>query len=119
VDHARLERLAQFFEHAAIPFGQFVEEQHAMVGQRDFARPQIAAAADQRDTAGRVVRSTIRTHAPGRGREAARQRCDRGGREGVVFGQRRPDTRQTLREHRLAASRGRDRLPPGRTSGLV
>ena len=38
VDDARLQRLAQRVEHATVPFGQLVEEQHAVMGERDLAR---------------------------------------------------------------------------------
>ena len=38
VDLAGLERLAQRIEHRALEFGQFVEEQHAEMGEADLAR---------------------------------------------------------------------------------
>ena len=52
VDDARFERLAQHFQRVPVPFGQLVEEQHAVVRERDLARARLGAAADQRDRAG-------------------------------------------------------------------
>jgi len=43
-DLARLERLAQHFQHAPVELRQFVEEEHAVVGQRDLARTRRAPA---------------------------------------------------------------------------
>ena len=51
-----LERLAKGFEDRAAEFRQFVEEQHALVGERDLARPRMRAAADHRRDRGRVMR---------------------------------------------------------------
>lgn len=47
-DDAGLQRFAQDFQRAAIPFGQFVEKEDAVVRQRDLARPRLCAAADDR-----------------------------------------------------------------------
>ena len=41
------ERSSQDFEHMAPKFRQLIEEEHAMVGQRHFARQRHMAAADQ------------------------------------------------------------------------
>ena len=38
-DFAGFERLAQRIENLSLKFGQFVEEQDALMGERDFARP--------------------------------------------------------------------------------
>ena len=38
-DAAGLERLAQRFEAGSLPLGQLVQEQHAVVRERDLARP--------------------------------------------------------------------------------
>ena len=73
VDDARLERLAQHLQHAPIPFRQLVQKQHAVMRERDLAGPRIAAAADQRDGARRVMRRAIRAHAPGRRTRSARR----------------------------------------------
>ena len=65
---AGLERLAQHLEHAPIPFRQLVEEQHAVMRERDLAGARIAAAADERDAARRVMRRAKRALAPALGR---------------------------------------------------
>lgn len=44
VDATVFERLAQRFEHAAVEFGEFVEEQNALMRERNFARTRYAAA---------------------------------------------------------------------------
>ena len=51
-----LERLPEHFQRAAVELGQFVEEQNAVMGERDLARGRGAAAADQSRLADRVVR---------------------------------------------------------------
>jgi hypothetical protein len=45
---AGLERLAQRVERLRLEFRQLVEEQHAVVRERYFARPRMQSAADQR-----------------------------------------------------------------------
>jgi hypothetical protein len=42
-----LERLAQDLQDMAAELGQFIQEEHAMVGQRHFARHRHVAPADQ------------------------------------------------------------------------
>ena len=54
------QRLPQDFERAAVELGQFVEEQHAVMGERDLARRRRAAAADQARFADRVMRRAKR-----------------------------------------------------------
>ena len=54
---ADLERLAQRIERLRLELGQFVEEQHAVMRERDFARPRAQPAADQRRHAGGMVRA--------------------------------------------------------------
>jgi hypothetical protein len=44
---ADLERLAQRIEHLRLEFGQLVEEEHAVMRERDFAGPRAQSAADQ------------------------------------------------------------------------
>ena len=44
---ARLQRLAQGFQRAALEFRQFIEKQNAVMGERNFARLRPHAAADQ------------------------------------------------------------------------
>ena len=55
-DRAVFQRLAQHFERAAVELGQFVEKQHAVVRQADFAGRGDRAAADQPGVADRVMR---------------------------------------------------------------
>ena len=65
VNASRLERLTQHFEHATIELGQLVEKQHAVMRERDLARPRIAAATNECDSGCRVVGRTVRTMSPG------------------------------------------------------
>lgn len=62
-DVAVLERLAKHLEGAAFELGQFVEEEHAVVGEGDFAGAGDGAAAKQADVGNRVVRRTHGTAA--------------------------------------------------------
>ena len=70
---AVLERLAQRLERAAPELGQLVEEEHAVVGERDLARARRVAAADQARRsrscgAGRETDAGRRSPAPPGGR---------------------------------------------------
>ena len=47
VTHAILKRLAHHFQDIALEFRQLVEEQHAIVPERNFARARNGAASDQ------------------------------------------------------------------------
>src|SRR5439155_23797124 len=47
MDLSGFERLAQYFEHSAIPLGKLVKEQHAMVSERNLAGPRIASSANE------------------------------------------------------------------------
>ena len=60
------QRLAQRFQHPAVELGQFVEKEHAVVRQRDFAGPRIGAAADQ---ARQAAEGPAAGHGPARRRE--------------------------------------------------
>ncbi len=55
-DRALLERLPEDFQAAAIELGQLVEEEDAVVGERDFAGRGRAAAADHAGIADGVMR---------------------------------------------------------------
>jgi hypothetical protein len=70
-DHARFQGLAQHLQGLPAPFRQLVEEQHAVVRERDFAGTRIGPAADQRRRARPVVRRAKRARAPRRRIEAA------------------------------------------------
>ena len=104
-DLAGLERLAQRVERLRLEFRQLVEEQHAVMGERDFARPRVQAAADQRRHAGGVMRCAER---PPVGERAAFDLAgDRGDhRDFEQFGrrQRRQDRGQPRRQHRFAGA---------------
>ena len=55
-DPAGFERLAQRFERGTVEFGQFVEKQHTLMGERDLARPCAHAAADKGRQGGGMMR---------------------------------------------------------------
>ena len=100
----------------ALELGQFVEEQHAIMGERDLARPRMGAAADQRRHRGRMMRRAKR---PPVGelaaRELARDRMDHRHFEQLARRQRRQDRGQARRQHRLAGARaGRSSADCGR-----
>ena len=59
-DFADLDRLAQAVERLRLEFRQFVEKQHAVMGERDFAGLGVDAAADQRRHRGRMMRRAER-----------------------------------------------------------
>mgnify|MGYP006170692721 CR=1 FL=1 len=63
---ARLQRLAQHLQRVPAPLGEFVEEQHAVVRQRNFAGSRFGATADQRHCAGGVVGIAERALPPAR-----------------------------------------------------
>ncbi len=106
-DFAGLERLAQAVEHLRLKFRQFVEEQHALMGERNLARP--------------GMRRRRRPAPPSRPNDGARETAaDRSARrppdcpatEWIIDTssnsrgvQRRQDRRQPLRQHRFAGAR--------------
>ena len=57
---AGLERLAERIEHLRRELRQLVEEEHAVMGERDFARPRADAAADHRRHRGGMMRRAER-----------------------------------------------------------
>src|SRR5208282_1644153 len=59
-DGAVFERLAQDFEDVAGEFGEFVEKEQAVVGERDFAGAGDNASADESGIGDGVVRRAIR-----------------------------------------------------------
>ena len=105
-----LQRLPQHFEHAAPEFGQLIEEQHAVVGQRHLARPGRLPAADHGDLRSRMMRSAKRPpgHQPARHARLARHGVYLGRFERLFARKRRQDRRQTPCEHRLARTRRTD-----------
>ena len=107
-DPTLLHRLAERLEDVASELRQLVEEQHALIGQRDLAGRQVRSAADHRGVRDRVVRRPEsgpaaqlrdRALAGGRGDDRRRQR-------GRVV-ERRQQAGDRPREQRLAR--------PGRT----
>lgn len=54
-DGACFERLAERIEDSALELGKLVEEQHAEMGEADFAGPRFGAAADKGGHRGAVV----------------------------------------------------------------
>ncbi len=104
-DFAGLQRLAQRVQRLRLEFRQFVEEQHAVMRERDFARPRVQAAADQRRHAGRMMR---RAERPAVGQRAAfdlaGDRSDHRHFEQFGRRQRRQNGRQPRGEHRFAGA---------------
>src|SRR6516162_8918115 len=100
-----LERLAQRIEHLRLELGQLVEEEYAVMGERDFARPRAQSAADQRRHAGGMMRRAERTAIGERAAlDLARDRGDHRDFEQFRRRQRRQDGRQPRGQHRLAGA---------------
>ena len=93
------------FERLRLEFRQFVEKQHAVMGERNLARPRAQAAADQSRHAGGMMR---RAERPPVGQRAAfdlaGDRGDHGDFEQFGRRQRRQDRRQSRRQHRFAGA---------------
>ena len=117
--HPVLERLAQRLERAAPELRQLVQEQHAVVGEADLARPRDGAAADEGGVAGRVVGAAegavaeqpFQPRAPGgvdRGRLHRLLDRERGQDPGDAPGQHRLAGAGWPDEDEVVAARGRD-----------
>ena len=105
-DAARLERLAQHFEHVAAELRQLVEEEHAVVRERDLAGTRRRAAAHERDGGSGVVRRAKGPHAEALGmKDAAREALHRRRLERFLLGHRGQDAGNARREHGLARPR--------------
>ena len=106
-DAAFLERLAQHLEHAPIELRHLVEEEHAVVRERDLTRARDGAAADERDVRHGVMRRAERpfTEQANARRQRAGDRVDRRALQRLVEGERRKDRPQPPRHHRLARAR--------------
>jgi hypothetical protein len=110
------ERLPQPLERRAAELRQLVEEQHAVVRERDLAGPRLLAAAEQARRAARVVWCTERAleadvdRCRTCDRRADRESCGgvahREDRTGLVLRRRRQEVGQPARECGLAAARG-------------
>ncbi len=102
------ERLAQRFEYAALELRQLVEEQHAVVGERDLARHGRRAAAAQRHRAGGVMRRAEDARGPALRCKLPDQTQHRGRLERFVRSHRRQDPGEALCQHGLAGARRPD-----------
>ena len=105
-DRAILQRLAHDFEHVAGEFREFVQKEHAVVRERDFAGPRNHAAADQPGIGNGVVRRAKGTDA-----DQARSRIEHSGHavdlrglERFLERERRQDGRNALGQHGLAGA---------------
>ena len=98
-----LERLAQRLERRARELRQFVEEQHAVMGKRHLARPRPRATADQRLQGRRMMR-IAKGASPVEPPIAAvaGKRAHHGRLQRLVGFERRQQTGQARRQHRLA-----------------
>ena len=105
-DLARFQRLAQRVERLGLEFRQFIEEQHAIMGERNLAGPRAGTAADKGRHRGRMMRRAKR---PPVGQFAARQRAgdgmDHRDFEQFAGRQRRQDRRQSCRQHAFSGAR--------------
>ena len=105
-DDAVFERLAEDFEDVAGELGQLVEEEQAVVGERDLAGARDHAAADEAGVGDGVVgraEGAVRDQAAV-GVEHAGDGVDLGGFERFFEAQRRQDGRQALGEHGFAGA---------------
>jgi hypothetical protein len=104
-DPTGFERLAQRFERGAVELRQFVKEQHALVRQADLAGPRPDAAADQGRQRSRMMRVAEWPLAQQRpAAQAPGGRVDHAELQRLGRLQRRQDTRQARRQHRLAGA---------------
>jgi hypothetical protein len=93
-DLAGFQRLAQGIERPRIELRKLVQEQHAVMGERDFARLGAQAAADQGRHAGGMMRRTERTAIGERTiGDFAGHRCDHGYFQQLSWGEGREDRR--------------------------
>jgi hypothetical protein len=85
--------LTHDLEHVARKLWQFVQEQDAIVRQRDLARTRNGSAANESSVGNRVVRRAKRAHADqsSAGIEHAGNTVNLGGLEGLFKGERRQD----------------------------
>jgi hypothetical protein len=104
------ERLAHDFKHVAREFGEFIEEEQAVMGERDFTGTWDDASADEASVRDRVMG---RAKGPlgnesGRGVEDSGDGVYLGGLERFFKGERSKNGRQALGEHCLAGARRAD-----------
>ena len=101
---ARLQRLAQHFEYAAVKLGQLVEEQHTVMRERNLAGARHCAAAHECHARCRVMRCAHHTPAPGVRTKRAGETQYRCRLQCFAVGHRRQDAGQTCGEHRFASA---------------
>ena len=109
-DAAFFQRLAHGLQDAALELGQFVQEQHAVVREGDFAGRGIDVAAQQAGVAGGVMRRAERAarHQRLAGRQQADDAVNLGGLQRLLQRERRQDGRQPLGQHGFARARRAD-----------
>src|SRR5262249_4659902 len=108
-DPTLLERLAERLQDVTAELGKLVEEEDAVVGERDFARPDGTAAAEEGRVRERAVRRPDRPCADEWvAVEQARDAVDGGHLDRLVDGEGREDGGQATREHGLARAGGPD-----------
>src|SRR4029077_8072456 len=104
-DAAGLERLAQSFQRCALELTQLIQKQNAVVGEGNFARCRLGAAADERGGRARVMRRAERALAPVLFAKAlGARRGNHGGFERLGGGEGRQDAGQAVGEHALAGA---------------
>ena len=105
-DVAVFKGLAQDFEDVAGELGELVEEEDAVVGERDFAGAGNGAAADEAGVGDGVVRGAEGAlgDESGFGVEDAGDGMDLGGLEGFVEAERREDRGEPAGEHGFAGA---------------
>ena len=105
-DLAGLQRRAQGIQRLGRIFGQFIEEEHAVVGQRRLARLGFQPAAGQGRHGGRMMRGAERPGArQGPALDQPRHRPDHRGFKQFLRRQRRQQAGQPRGHHRLARAR--------------
>src|SRR5215472_12716935 len=105
MDAAGLERLPKNLEYAAVPLRQLVEEEHAVMSERNLAGARVAAAAHERDRRSRVVRRAQRTSTPILETEAPDERVHCSRFERFFFGHRREQPGKPLGKHGFPRAR--------------
>jgi hypothetical protein len=120
-----LNQLAQHFGDMATALGEFIQEEHAIVGQRHFAWHRHVAPADQPDIRDGVMGGATRAGRHQRGAVAgeAGDAVDACGLKGFGQGHRRQDGGESPCQHRLASPRGAQeevmlRMPASPFNGL-
>ena len=93
----------RLIEHLRLKFRQFIEKQHAVMGERNLAGPRMDAAADKGRHRGRMMRRAKRPPVGQRAAgEIAGDRMDERDFEQFARRQRRQDRRQPRRQHGFA-----------------